>query len=175
MGIWIFMNFYHTSYFNVYDVADKLFDLKLIHEFDGTTTSPPVLECLEKAELVCIRWRIKILEHIISLRLSDSAFVVYQQFSQEGKFRRRRNKERTTNCLFNRQIKCPRAVYGSSPTLCTVRRCISCRLMKACFVVWGNIGTESDMCFCGGTTKPCETNIASVFENRQAESMLTIG
>lgn len=55
------MNFYHTSYFNVYDVADKLFDLKLIPEFDGTTTSPPV--CLKKAEFVCIMCRIKILEH----------------------------------------------------------------------------------------------------------------
>ena len=58
-------------------------DLRLIPEFDGQ--SQPVVEWLEKLELVCKLRGITELHNVAPLRLTAGAFSVYQQLTSEDK------------------------------------------------------------------------------------------
>lgn len=63
--------------------TDATADIRLIPEFDGS--SIPVIEWLEKFELVCYLRKIEDLHCVVPLRLSGGAFSVYQQISVEDK------------------------------------------------------------------------------------------
>ena len=69
------------------------FDLKLIPEFDGSTS---VLDWVQKVELHCLLSGVKSIEHVITLHLSSGAFAVYQQLSAEEK----QNYERIKAALY---------------------------------------------------------------------------
>lgn len=58
------------------------FDIRIIPEFDG---KQPVLEWLEKVELVCRLKSVTEIENVIPLRLTGGAFNVYQQLSEDDK------------------------------------------------------------------------------------------
>ncbi|XP_045105468.1 uncharacterized protein LOC123500980, partial [Portunus trituberculatus] len=66
-------------------------DLRLIPEFDGQ--SHPVVEWLEKLELVCKLRGITELHNVAPLRLSAGAFSVYQQLSKQFVARKLRDGE----------------------------------------------------------------------------------
>uniref|UniRef100_A0A5S6QCV4 CCHC-type domain-containing protein n=1 Tax=Trichuris muris TaxID=70415 RepID=A0A5S6QCV4_TRIMR len=61
----------------------RVFDVKLIPEFDGS--SQPVLEWLEKLELVCKLCGVADIGSVLPLRLSAVAFAIYQQLSDEDR------------------------------------------------------------------------------------------
>ena len=74
-----------TSYFGI--MGDR-FDLKLIPEFDGSTS---VLDWVEKVELHCLLSGVKGIEHVIPLRLFSGVFAVCQPLSAEEKQNYERN------------------------------------------------------------------------------------
>ena len=57
-------------------------DLRLIKEYDGKKN---IVEWLEKVELVCKIRKMSNLAVVIPLRLTEGAFSVYQQLSDEDK------------------------------------------------------------------------------------------
>lgn len=59
------------------------FDIRLIPEFDGSTTRPAVVEWIEKAEKICKLCKIKEPATVIPLRLTGGAYAVYQQLGDE--------------------------------------------------------------------------------------------
>lgn len=59
------------------------FDIRLIPEFDGSTTGPAVVEWIEKAEKICKLCKIKEPATVIPLRLTGGAYAVYQQLGDE--------------------------------------------------------------------------------------------
>lgn len=63
-------------------MADAKFDLKLIPEFDGSTS---VVDWVERVELTCRLCGVKQIELVIPLRLTGGALDVYQQLSDEDK------------------------------------------------------------------------------------------
>lgn len=66
-------------------MTEPKFDLKLIPEFDGLASGLPLVEWIEKLELVCRLCGVKSLEHMIPLRLTGRAFAVYQQLDDKAK------------------------------------------------------------------------------------------
>lgn len=60
------------------------FDLKLIPDFDGSTTQS-VVEWLEKLTLVCRLRGVKDVASVIPLRLTGGAFAVYLQMSEDDR------------------------------------------------------------------------------------------
>uniref|UniRef100_A0A5S6QU31 CCHC-type domain-containing protein n=1 Tax=Trichuris muris TaxID=70415 RepID=A0A5S6QU31_TRIMR len=63
--------------------AGRVFDVKLISKFDGS--SQPVVEWLEKLELVCKLCGVADIGSVLPLRLSAGAFAVCQQLSDEDR------------------------------------------------------------------------------------------
>ncbi|CDW59529.1 hypothetical protein TTRE_0000786501, partial [Trichuris trichiura] len=61
---------------------DKSLDLRLIPEYDGTAKQS-IAEWLEKVELVCKLRGIDNIAEVIPLRLTDGAFAVYLQLSDD--------------------------------------------------------------------------------------------
>ena len=59
------------------------FDPKLIPLFDGIDSGQSVVECVEKAELVCRLSGVKNIECVAPMYLSGGAYAVYQQLSEE--------------------------------------------------------------------------------------------
>lgn len=47
-------------------------------------------------------------------------------------------------------------------------------LRKLILLFWGILGQENDVCCCGRTVEPYETNTASIFENGRDEFKRTI-
>ena len=60
-------------------MVDKMLDIKLIEEFDGTGS---VTEWIAKVEIVCKIRNIEDLSVVLPLRLTKGAFAVYQQLSE---------------------------------------------------------------------------------------------
>ena len=63
--------------------AIMAFDSKLIPLFDRTDSGQSVVEWVEKAEFVCRLSRVKNIECVVPMRLSDGAYAVYQQLREE--------------------------------------------------------------------------------------------
>ena len=57
-------------------IMDQQFNLKIIPEFNGTG---PIVEWIEKLELVCDLSGIECLDRVTRLRLTRGVFAVYQQ------------------------------------------------------------------------------------------------
>uniref|UniRef100_A0A5S6QT68 CCHC-type domain-containing protein n=1 Tax=Trichuris muris TaxID=70415 RepID=A0A5S6QT68_TRIMR len=77
-------------------LSAKMFDLKLIPEFDG---SQPVSEWIEKFELVCELCGVTDLASVLPLRLTGGAFAVYQQLSQDDRKKVEKIKEVLLNAF----------------------------------------------------------------------------
>ncbi|KFD49045.1 hypothetical protein M513_10093 [Trichuris suis] len=99
--------------------AGKVFDVKLIPEFDGS--SQPVLEWLEKLELVCELCGIVDIARVLPLRLTGGALAVYQQLANEDRKDVGRIKEALTAAFAvdrfaaHRQFASRRLNMGESP------------------------------------------------------------
>ena len=63
-------------------MAEGKFDLKLVPEYNGTTS---VVDWLERVDLICKLSGVDKVEQVIPLRLAEGAFDVYQQLSDADK------------------------------------------------------------------------------------------
>ena len=63
-------------------MAEGKFDLKLVQEYNGTTS---VVDWLERVDLICKLSGVDKVEQVIPLRLAGGAFDVYQQLSDADK------------------------------------------------------------------------------------------
>ncbi|KFD63393.1 hypothetical protein M514_24414 [Trichuris suis] len=99
--------------------AGKVFDVKLIPEFDGS--SQPVLEWLGKVEQVCELCGIVDIARVLPLRLTGGAPAVYQQLANEDRKDVGRIKEALTAAFgvdrfaAHRQFASRRLNMGESP------------------------------------------------------------
>ena len=59
------------------------FDSKVIPFFDGKDFDLSMQEWIEKAELICHLSGIKCIECIVPMHLSEGAYAVYQQLSED--------------------------------------------------------------------------------------------
>ena len=64
-------------------MMDKVFDIRLIQEFNGTTTDMPIFEWIENVELVCELCTMDRVKHVMLLRLQDGALAAYRQLSKK--------------------------------------------------------------------------------------------
>lgn len=85
-------------------MADAKFDLKLIPEFDGSTS---VVDWIERVELTCRLCGVKQVELVIPLRLAGGALDVYQQLSENEKS----NVEQTKAALYKAFAMDPCTAY----------------------------------------------------------------
>ena len=69
-----------TSYFGI--IAEGKFNLKLISEYNGTTS---VVDWLERVNLICKLSGVDKVEQVIPLQLARGAFNIYQQLSDADK------------------------------------------------------------------------------------------
>ena len=64
---------------------DRMFDYRLIPEFGGSPSDEPVIEWIQRVEMICELCRRTDVELILPLRLRGGALTVYQQLNKEEK------------------------------------------------------------------------------------------
>ena len=57
----------------------KIFNVRLILEFNGATTDMPIVEWVENVELVSVFCAMKNVERVLPLRLRGGALAIYRQ------------------------------------------------------------------------------------------------
>ena len=66
-------------------IEGKIFDVRLIPEFNGAATDMPIVKWIENVELVCELCAMKNVKRVLSLRLRGGALAIYRRLSAEQK------------------------------------------------------------------------------------------